>query len=386
MDDQLKIETRNQKLFSDQKMSRKFEKLIKRKMPLQKVFKEALKYGLFDLNADTYTHQACKVIAANKDMLMLHVHWDFKKMIPILDKPDKLNNLYETMGCGSYTRDFVFEQSFLYITLTEAMEEGKFIYMVLSIENYELDELATGNEYGHHCTGLIFYPREVNQYDCFYINSHGERMMDTKIFDDRYTRRRYTRYSFEEPIDIICIKSYLTFLRKAFVEFESRVQITYDGTKRHNYYGPNLQCGDKHGICFAFPLIIWYYLSNFYTTRRLCIEEDGKTHFIPALQSFLERNDLIQLVNSCFLVFHKKYEEVVWNEEKVGREKKIYLMSKKENTYSKVHKYTKLSYEEITFNRNVDSIIAKSGRIFVKRVALGIVLMLTHPTVKKIIY
>ena len=380
------METRSQKLFKDQKMTLDFETLIKKKMPLPEVFKRAHAYELFSLDPDTYTHQACKVLAENKDIMMLHVHWDFKEIFPLLQKPTELHDLYEIMECGFYMKGMRFVLEFLHITLAEAMEEGKFIYVVLSIENYELDEFEEGNKYGHHCTALMFYPKSHNEYDCFYINSHGERMMGTKDFDDRYTRRRYTRHSFEEPIDVVCIKSYLNFLRKTFVELENRVQIAYDGSKYHNYYGPNLQGGDDHGVCFAFPLIIWYYISNFYNKERMRVDTEGKKHTIRPMKEYLEGRDLIALANACFLVFHKKYEEAIWNEEKVGRNKEIYLMSEKENTYKAVHKYTKLSYEEIMFNRRVDAIIEKSCVTFVKRIALGIVMMLTHPTVKNIIY
>ena len=380
------METRAQKLFKKQKMSLKFETFIKRKMPFQKIFKKALDYELFSLDADTYTHKACKVLADNKDLLMLHVHWDFKEIFPLFNKPDELDDLYEIMEGGFYTKGMQFIKGFLHLILAEAMEVGKFIYIVLSIENYELDEFDDGNKYGHHCTTLMFYPKSPHQYDCFYINSHGERMMGTKIFDDRYTRRRYTRHSFDEPIDVVCIKSYLCSLRKMFVELECRVQISYDGTKHHNYYGPNLQCGDDHGICFAFPLIIWYYTSNFYDRRRVRMDEEEKEHTILPMKYYLKGADLISFVNACFVVFHKKYEKTVWNEKKVGRKKEIYLMSKEENSYAKVHEYTRLSYEEITFNRSMDAIIEKSRGVFVKRIALGIVLMLTNPIVQNIIY
>ena len=116
------------------------------------------------------------------------------------------------------------------------------------------------------------------------------------------------------------------------------------------------------------------------------VDTEGKKHTIRPMKDYLEGRNLIALVNASFLDFHKKYEEAIWNEEKVGRNKEIYLMSEKENTYKEVHKYTKLSYEDIMFNRRVDAIVEKSCVTFVKRIALGIVLMLTHPLVKNIIY
>ncbi len=163
------------------------------------------------------------------------------------------------------------------------------------------------------------------------------------------------------------------------------MNIVYDGTKRHNYYGPNLQCGDDHGVCFAFPLIIWYYLSNFYTRERI-LKDNTSRVIIPPFEVLLDQKELITLVNSCFTVFHKKIENEVLNNAKVGRARRVYLLSGEENSYSRVHKYTQLTYDEIVLNKSIESIIIKSGTIFVKRIALGIVRMLTHSYIKKIIY
>ena len=390
------MHTRSDTRLQQIKMKLQFDTLIKKKMPLKQVFERATAYELFDLNADTYTHKACKVIAGDKNILMFHLHWDFKKMLPILDNEQALKDVFDTLECGFYTKNLVYRETFPHIALTEAMEEGKLIYIVLSIENYELDEMPGGNEYGHHCTSLIFYPRETNHYDCFYINSHGEDMTLTTKFDDYITRRRYTRYTFDESIDVVCIKKYIAFLGQAFVDLESRVQITYDGTKYHNYYGPNLQSGDDHGVCFAFPLIIWYYISNFYRTERLLWDAEMQSSInLPSFQLLFEKKDLITLVDLCFFIFHKKYEDAVWNKgaylvsrssRRSLRGQSIYCMDEEENTYARVHNATKLTFEEIMWNRKIESFIRKSATIFIKRIALGIVLMLTDSNVQKIIY
>jgi len=379
------MQTRSSLRFARQKEAITFDKLIKKNLSLPDVFRRATTYGLFDLEGDTYTHQACKVIAGDADILMWHVQWDFKEIIPALNDPQRLHDIYEITEGGLYTRGFDYKEFFLHIQLADAMDKGKIIYIVLSIENYGLDILDGGNEYGHHSTSLIFYPRGINRYDCFYINSHGEDMTLTNFYDVYKTRRRYTRHSFDEPIDVICIKRYLEFLRASLLELECRVNIVYDGTKRHNYYGPNLQCGDDHGVCFAFPLIIWYYLSNFYTRERI-LKDNTSRVIIPPFEVLLDRKELITLVNSCFTVFHKKIENEVLNNAKVGRARRVYLLSGEENSYRRVHKYTQLTYDEIALNKSIESIIIKSGTIFVKRIALGIVRMLTHSYIKKIIY
>ena len=370
-------------------MTHMFQKYFKNSKQLPSVFKKAVRYELFSLDADTYTHKACKILASNKDIVMLHIRWDFLEMIPTLGNPDAINSINDIMECGFYNKKLEYLQDFAWLQLIDYMSERKIIYVVLNIENYEMDSLETGNEYGHHCTALIFYPKETGDYDCFYITSHGEAMMRTMNFDVRISRRRYRRISFDEPIDVVCVKQYLAFLQNYLKEFECNIKIHYDGTKNHNYYGPNLQCGDNYGVCFAFPLIIWYYLSNFYKKGRHLISGD-KILQVPPMEHLLKQKDLIFMVNTCFIAFHKKYEDILM--ERIGNKKpyslrgvSAYILSGEENTYKKVHKYTKLEYEDIVLNRRVEAIIKKSSWVFIKRIAVGIVSLITEPYINKII-
>ena len=147
---------------------------------------------------------------------------------------------------------------------------------------------------------------------------------------------------------------------------------------------------------FAFPLIIWYYISNFYNTERLLWNAEMQSSIIlPSFQLLFEKKDLITLVDLCFFIFHKKYEDAVWNKgaylvsrssRRGLRGQSIYCMDEEENTYARVHNATKLTFEEIMWNRKIESFIRKSATIFIKRIALGIVMMLTDARIKKIIY
>ena len=355
---------------------------------LKKILKRVSAYELYRIETDTYAHQACKIIAENKDVIMLHVLWNFFDMIPLLENEKGIRRLYETMMCGCYDDKMKYREDPLHVILSEYMREGKVINVILNIVNYELDELETGNEYGHHSTSLIFYPLPEGNYNCFYINSHGEAMLTTNKFDVRITRRRFKRLSFNEPIDILCIKKYLSFLRKRINKYG--IQIFYDHTKNHNYYGANLQCADDHGVCFAFPLIIWYYLTNFYNKERYLEYKKTQTR-IPSMSQLLKTKSLIILVHSCFLILNKKFEEETIKDmnRKKGynlRNSNAYCLSPEENTYKQVHHYTQLSYEEITLSRRIEVVIEKSGVHFVKKVAACIVSLLSDPFVFNIIY
>ena len=83
------------------------------------------------------------------------------------------------------------------------------------------------------------------------------------------------------------------------------IQIKYNNTSKHNYYGCNLQNGDFHGVCFIFPLIIWYYFNKFYDKKRYVGAR--KTIIIPSVNEMLKQKNLDLFVKTCFLDFSQEF-------------------------------------------------------------------------------
>ena len=345
------------------------------RLSLQKLFKKANKFEFFSMRFENYTHKACNIIGDTERMVMLHTTWDFHTLIPQLDTVD----FTETI-CGFYTKELEFKIEFLDWKLNEEMEKGHTVLIVFNIANYFLFDYIGEHDYVHHSTCAIFHPNQKGEYDCFYINSHGEAMMETNFYEHRISRKRKKKITFGEPLDVLCMEKYLSHFRS----FTEDLVINYDKTKYHNYYGPNLQDGDNHGICFAFPVIIWYYLTKYYDTTRKW-NNDIEIHSVAEL---LENKQLMPFIHSCFAPYDEKYEQVVMyqpNKRYSSRKCNTYCMSDEENTYSKIHQYTQLSYEDVTINKQLESIIREGKHRFIKKITYSIVSLLSQQGIRKLI-
>jgi len=339
-------------------------------------------------------------MANHKDIVMLQVKWDLEKIVPSLMNP---SSPFEDIECGFYTKRMAYKEEYFDMKLMEEMEKGKTIFVMFNMSNYFLLDIAAdkaGKEdraYTHHCTCAIFEPTEDGNYDCFYINSHGTDMLDATSFEVRLTRTRKRELKFSEPIDILCLKAYFKHMRAFLKKYcASDFSINYNETKNFNYYGTNLQAGDNYGICFAMPLVIWYYLGNFYNKRRLLRKDavyDKLELVVPCVREMLRDRQLLFFVNSCFAEFHKEYECIIMRYATAQhsyslRNKTSFCVDypkKKREELRKNLSYTKLTHREMQMIRELETFLEKKGTHIVKRITSGVVICMTQPYIKQII-
>ena len=91
--------------------------------------------------------------------------------------------------------------------------------------------------------------------------------------------------------------------------FKGTIKLKYNKTAKHNYYGCNLQNGDWYGVCYIFPLIIWFYFDKYYYQNRMV--GDRKTINIPSNYHMLKTKQLNLFVKSCFLYFSTDFDKVL---------------------------------------------------------------------------
>ena len=328
--------------------------------------KKAQKYGMYSMEYENYTHKACRLL--NGDICLLQAKLEFNKIIPNINKFD-----YSSLICGFYNQKLKYEEEYLHTKIMEEMQQRRVIFIVINIYNYFLD---IDNDGIHHCTCLIMYPKNKSEYDCMYINSHGQDMLLTNFYELRISRKRKKTYHFEEPVDILLIKNYLQELQTCIYEYDLNVKINYNGTKKHNYYGANLQIGDNYGICFSFPLYIWYYLTTYYMDSRTSILiRHGQKQFrqkqiaISSVKEMLQKKQLIFFVYTCFMDMEDAF-------------KGISKINKKNKSLKDIHKktrtYTKLSYNEMYNNITLEKRLEKRATYFTKKIANCIVSFLTQ--------
>jgi len=373
---------------------------------LKALFKKATEHGLFSLNYDTYAHKALKTMAKKKDISMLHVRWDLAEIVSNIETAP---TIFTDLICGFYTDKMEYEEEYFDTHLMEEMEKGRTIFVMFNLSNYFLLDVqyAEGRgrnkvtqddrAYTHHCTCAIFEPDKDGNYNCFYINSHGIDMLDSTSFEIRVTRRRKKELKFTEPIDIMCLKAYFKHM-KEFLEThsDSEIVINYNNTKEHNYYGTNLQAGDNFGICFAIPIVIWYYLSNYYNKRRLLRKEavyEKHEFIVPSVREMLSKKQLILLVNSCFAGFHKDYTAILVRQMTTKHGYSLrnntsfcfeFPIKKQKDTKRKI-KYTCLSHQDMRMIGELENFLEKKGTQVIKRITAGVVKCVTQKYIKKLI-
>ena len=72
---------------------------------------------------------------------------------------------------------------------------------------------------------------------------------------------------------------------KRFVKFLNRkltINLSFKKNNTHVYNGPCLQIADNHGICFIFPIIIWFHYENTYKRSKTMLKKGNLTKFIVA--------------------------------------------------------------------------------------------------------
>lgn len=330
---------------------------------LKSLFKKAFKFGFYSLELNNYTHKACALLNTNPKFSMIHTTIDFRKLMPMLVKNMEVS--YDKQVCGFYENKKYHDEWITVKILTE-MEKKNIIFIVFNIFNYLFD----GYDYAHHCTTGIFYPCGED-YNFFYLNPHGKDSIQDDGYIDRITQFREKKIKAVVSRDILFVRSFLTNIQNVLNKYEWKLNLFFDQTKNHNYYGPNLQSGDAHGICFTFPLIIWHYM----------IQDTTK---------FLQEKKLMEFMLHCHCVFDSKLEKAF--EAFFNLKKKYMLRHVKYHTtiteeeidfYKRHQKSTQLTYEEFYFIKSVEDILKKRGTYFIKRVVTAIITFLTQKPVRE---
>ena len=103
------------------------------------------------------------------------------------------------------------------------------------------------------------------------------------------------------------MKSIVNYCNKNF-----GLEIYYDSTLQHNYYGVNLQEEDVHGVCFIFPSVIYYYFGKYFTEKRE-LKINGEKKTLPSFKDMLKTGKFNLAIHSCFMDFNKNYKKVIFD-------------------------------------------------------------------------
>tara|TARA_Y100001980_G_C14345778_1_gene158434 strand:- start:85 stop:576 length:492 start_codon:yes stop_codon:yes gene_type:complete len=118
-----------------------------------------------------------------------------------------------------------------------------------------------------------------------------------------------------EPADVVFMKHLVKHINS-----RGDVQVNYDGTSKYTYRGTNLQEGDGHGVCFIYPLIIWYYFGQYYTKSQKLTTKFGEIEVAPG-KTLMKNGDFNHFIESLFWRFSPNYFELLAHQSKVNAPK-----------------------------------------------------------------
>lgn len=76
---------------------------------------------------------------------------------------------------------------------------------------------------------------------------------------------------------------------------DKKHKIYFKNNKKHVYYGPCLQTADNHGVCFIFPIILWYFYEKEYNVA----------------SKMLKNGDIIKFVCHSIKNFHPLLSKII---------------------------------------------------------------------------
>ena len=292
----------------------------KSKRNLKSLIKQAQTLDCLSMQLDNNTHYAANIIKdtcfdkeGKKNLVLLEASISFSTLVTLKYK----NNYFNKLRCGFYEHDvertseegkqkYSFCEWGLFDSIFHFMKLRKTIYVILDVENYLTYVLSTPvPTYGHHCLMLLFhYDTVQKKYVMNLINPHGQ---DSKVYHEyllinKKDTNTVTTYHFDDIVDVAIIKKLLI----AFKKYTGK-NVLYN-PKENTYFGANLQAGDNYGICFIFPILIWYNLGVFYSTDKYV----GKRK-IKNMKCLLQKNNINKLVESTLAHFTSRTEEFFEN-------------------------------------------------------------------------
>ena len=278
--------------------------------------KKASKLECNILNTETFMHETLHKIKdtffKKKMKDKLHIYQTiievekYFKYTPNVKNDNYYNNILKKTDCGVYryiNKKYHWNYEYLIPNISDSMDESKIIFIILDFEDYGLDN---NNDYEAHSTVLLFLPENKKKYfnyNCYYINSHGINSLDDKFYEYKLSSKRKKRCKLNKPFDFKFIEMLVNDLNK-----NTSHKIKYNNN--HNYLGTNFQASDSKGICFVFPIVIFYYFGLNYFNN-LIIKNTKESIKIKSGQDLISNNQLNLFIESMFVDFCSDFKIIL---------------------------------------------------------------------------
>jgi hypothetical protein len=275
------------------------------------------------LQTDTEAHRRCNVARdmlfssqLKENLIILQIPIHLKDILPTNAIEKIPHHILADIGCGRYQKEsheYVHTTEYLSSNIQYCVANKKVVFIMFGLQEYCADpgvhsiNRKKQLEYSTHSTCLILLPFD-DKYQAFYINSHGRDMDDTDLYKRIASSKRTHNVTFDMPAELLFVRELIDYWNGLLDFNDKKINIEWDTTEKFTYLDTNLQCGDIHGMCFAFPQILLHTLgTNFDSTREFNTTWGKVT--LDSSNNLLKNGELRIFVKSAFMEFDKKYEK-----------------------------------------------------------------------------
>ena len=339
------------------------------RITMDKLIKEGEKYKISNASFDNNITRASNKLAkqySDTNIEILHVPIQFDLLFntylkfysDLNDIENKFNDcdfykspLHILHLCCSYYNDYENKQGSFIDLLNDYMKQKKNIFVYFDLHGYLIDEEAfkkTGNlVYSVHSTCCLIYLDNNNKYNAYYFNSHGEALKSdvAHCYNKYITRKRYKSLRLNKPLDFYVINHLFKYINRFNKLYNpGSIFINYETNEKHNYCGPNLQEGDKFGICFVFPFLFYINLiSNF--RIKFTYKLENKEYKFTSFCKLMKNNNIDKIIKIIMCNYNKILQGCIIN---LDRESDEIVQSNISNTIEREGtKFTKYLYSLI---------------------------------------
>lgn len=287
------------------------------KCKFSNILKEVQELKIDAPELDTESHMRCNIAKDNvfckemqDDLIILQVPISLDKILP-KKNDNKINDeKIADLDCGRFDNSsdkYEFNNEYLSENIKYCVSMKKKIFIMFIFQEYCIID----GEYSTHSTCMFMIPNESadikNNYDAFYINSHGRDMEDTNIFKRIASRNRTKNVKFDIPVELLLIENLIDYWNKQGDYEGENLNIYWDDTEKYTYFDSNLQSGDNYGVCFAFPQIVFHHFGEFYDKSQKISTKWGEI-IINSGEKLLKCGKLALFVKSAFVNYSNNYK------------------------------------------------------------------------------
>lgn len=292
------------------------------KCKFNNILHEAQKMKLNSVELDTNIHKKCNILKDSifcnnmkDDLIILQVPISLNNILPRKRGNIINNNKLKEIECGRFDSScgkYVFNNEYLSENIKYCISMKKKIFIMFIFKEYCVvegkDKKGKCLEYSTHSTCMFIKPSNINNnYEAFYINSHGRDLKDAIIFKRIVSRSRTYNVKYDIPFELLLIENLVEFWNNEGGWYKEDINIYWDDSDKYTYYDSNLQSGDNYGVCFAYPQIIFHHIGEYYNKSQKIFTDWGEIT-INSGETLINCGKISLFIKSAFINYSSKYK------------------------------------------------------------------------------